>query len=347
MINLTTALNSCVDNGVTGVNNTCLAGAVQSNYPYPGRYLGTGNRCGHDPASPAWYLFNVPKTKNNIPHVMRKLLEGVKNYYYSPAMLPTLANLNGKRNIDGQPRLNRSEAREAESLIMAAILHLTEYATLRVGTPLPSGEFIHRSCTEIAQVAGLIDPRSPEDKPEPSQRFWRGFRRLKNAGAFDVHRQYEKIIGEYEKAPNGMMKPKMRARPAIKNLNFHFLVAIGCVSYEALKKFRTWCSNKLKKARLNHRGRNPEQHDADIARRKIREKQVLGGTLTNVFKKKRSKAIPDSNKDKELQRQYSLEMAQYMSDLIASNSGKSLQWARDKAREKYPPFAEWVKTKTV
>lgn len=316
-----------------------------SNYPYPGRYLGSGNRCGHDPLSPAWHLFTIPDTKRVLPQVMQKLIKAAQDYYYSPATLPTLANLNGKRNLDGQPRLNRSEAREAESLILSAIIHMTEFSSLKVGTPLPNGEFVNRSCVEIARVAGMIDHKSPADNPQPEQRFWRGFRRLKNAGAFDVHQQYEKVPGEYEKAANGMMKPKMRARPAIKNLNFHFLVAMGAVSYEALKKFRTYCSNKLKKSRSLYRSKNPECNDAKIARRKVKEKQVLGGTITNLFKKKRSKAIPDANKDKEAQRQYNCERAAYMGELI--KNGEDFRQAKDKTATKFGTFDEWNKTKAI
>ena len=293
--------------------------------------------------SPAWHLFATPATNRALPSVMQKLMLAAENYYYEPFSLPTLANLNGKRNLDGQPRLNRSEAREAETLILSAIIHLTEFASLKVGTPLPSGEFVNRSCVEIARVAGMIDSKSPADNPQPEQRFWRGFRRLKNAGAFDVHLQYEKIAGEFEKGSNGKMKQKMRARPAIKNVNFHFLVAMGAVSYDVLKKFRTYCSNKLKKSRQLYRTKNPECNDANIARRKVKEIQALGGTITNLFKKKRSKAIPDSNKDKELMRQYTNERTEYMSNLI--KDGEDFRVAKDKTLGKYGTFDEWSKTK--
>lgn len=306
----------------------------RSRYPHPGKFLGSGNRCGHNPDNPAWDLFTPPETKKDIPHVMRKLLDGIRAYYSRPELLPTLANLNGKRNADGNPRLNRSEAREAEALVMGAIIHLTEFSTLRVGTPLPNGGFVPRSCAEIATVAGLLDPASTPDEVRPSQRFWRAFRRLKIAGAFEVHRQYE----EREDGSK-------RARPAVKNLNMHFLVAIGRVGYEALKKFRTWCSRKLSGARAEFAEQFPEARDAEIANRHLRDAQGKVGIKTNTRQPARSISLPDSNERREQQRQYNLDMAKYAAELLAEHSGKPESWVMSQVRAKYPPFDDWLKLK--
>ncbi|KGK18199.1 hypothetical protein, partial [Vibrio navarrensis] len=237
-----------------------------------------------------------------IPHVIRKLHEKAVSYYDSPKLLPTLATLNGKTNQDGQPRLNRSEAREAEVLVLCAILNMTEYATLRVGTPLANGDFIPRSCAEIARVAGLV-----REDGDPSQRFWRAFRRLKLAGAFSVHRQYQEM-------PDG----SKRARPAIKNLNFHFLVSLGAVGYEQLKKFRTWCSNKLKQVRIKYREEFPTQNDAKHARNRLRMGQLAKGVNTHTFKTKRTKSVADSDQTKELRRQFNLEQIEATSELLSA-----------------------------
>ncbi|MGY4027832.1 plasmid replication protein repA [Aeromonas rivuli] len=314
----------------SAIEAPCMWG--RSRYPHPGKFLGSGNRCGHNPDNPAWDLFTPPETKKDIPHVMRKLQEGIRAYYSKPEMLPTLSNLSGKRNADGNPRLNRSEAREAEALIMEAIIQMTDFATLRVGTPLPNGGFVHRSCTEIAAVAGLLDQNAPADKPRPSQRYWRGFRRLKIAGAFDVHLQYE----EQEDGSK-------RGRPAIKNLNMHFLVAIGRVGYEALKKFRTWCSRKLSGVRAAYAEQFPETHDAEIANRHLCDAQGKVGIKTNTRQPARSISLPDSNERREQQRQYNLDMAKYAAELLAEHSGKPESWVMNQVRVKYPPFDEWLK----
>ncbi|EKA7351661.1 hypothetical protein OL320_003744 [Vibrio vulnificus] len=292
------------------------------------KYVASGNRCGHDPKNPAWHLYNAKQTKNMIPHVIRKLHEKAVCYYESPQLLPTLANLNGKINQDGQPRLNRSEAREADVLVLCAILNMTEYATLRVGTPLPNGDFIPRSCAEIAKVAGLV-----REDGDPSQRFWRAFRRLKLAGAFSMHRQYQEM-------PDG----SKRARPAIKNLNFHFLVSLGAVGYEQLKKFRTWCSNKLKKARSKFREEFPTQNDAKHARNRLRMSQLTAGVNTHAFKTKRSKSVADCDENKELRRMYNLEQIAATSELMAS--GMSGADVRAELKRRFGSFEAWAKAKT-
>ncbi|MGL1204405.1 hypothetical protein ACSTK6_01340 [Vibrio parahaemolyticus] len=306
------------------VDTSDLSGCI----PHSSRYIGSGNRCGHDPQNPAWHLYNAKQTKNVMPHVMRKLHEKAVSYYDSPKLLPTLANLNGKTNQDGQPRLNRSEAREADVLVLCAILNMTEYATLRVGTPLSNGDFIPRSCAEIAKVAGLT-----REDGDPSQRFWRAFRRLKLAGAFSVHRQYQEM-------PDG----SKRARPAIKNLNFHFLVSLGAVGYEQLKKFRTWCSNKLKKARSKFREEFPTQNDAKHARNRLRMSQLTEGVNTHAFKTKRSKPVADCDENKELRRMYNLEQIEATSELMAS--GMSGADVRAELKRRFGSFEAWAKAKT-
>jgi len=205
----------------------------RAHYPHPGKWLGTGNRCGHRPGSPAWHQFNEPETRKPLPHFIQTLIDKVRDYYAKPALLPTLANLSGKINkLSGKPRQNRSEAREAESLVMKAILSRTDFASLRVGTPLPDGRFIHRTMVEIATIAGMIDKATGL----PTQRFWRAIGRLKIGGAIDVHQQYETL-------EDGTI----RARPGIKTVNMHFIVALGRISYEKLKAFRTHCSKALKR----------------------------------------------------------------------------------------------------
>ena len=84
----------------------------RAHYPHPGQWLGSGNRCGHRPASPAWHQFSEPETRKPLPHFIQTLIDKVRDYYAKPSLLPTLANLSGKINkLSGKPRQNRSEAR--------------------------------------------------------------------------------------------------------------------------------------------------------------------------------------------------------------------------------------------
>ena len=300
-------------------------GRFYEHYPFSGENLGTGNRCGHVPESPAWHLYNPLKTKVKLPALISDFVEKAKAYYDSPKILPTLANLNGKTNQDGQPRLNRSEIREAESLIMMAVFSMTEYSTLRVGTPLPNGDFVPRSCVDIATAAGLV-----KEDGKPKQRFWRAFRNLKNAGAWQVHRQYQEM-------PDG----SKRARPAIKNLNMHFLVAMGCCGYEKLKKFRTWCSNKLKKLRGKYRQDNPAASDAKYARNRVRMGQLMDGVNTHKFINKRTKSMFDADTTKELRRQYNLEQV----ELIAKMAEQGKAPTAAAIMKELGSFEQWIKLK--
>jgi len=301
-------------------------------YPYPGENLGTGNRCGHNPNSPEFHLFRDPDWMAGIPHTIRKLMDAAKLYYDAPlATLPSLANLNGRRNKSGDPRKNRSEARAAEVLVMRAILLFTEFASLRVGVPKPDGGFIPRSCTELAALAGLLKKKaSPEEDDEPSPRFWRAFRRLRKAGAIDVHLQYEE-------KPDG----SKRARPAIKRVNPHFLIALGAVSCEALERFRTYCSNQLKKLRRGYRAEHPTKSDAAAARDSLRRSQGENGVQTFALGNRRQAArLKATGRDV-----YQAELLAYQADLAKRQPDLA---ARDIARRvmrEFPTFTEWERSR--
>lgn len=299
-------------------------------YPYHGANLGTGNRCGHNPNRPEFHLFSEPDWSTAVPHVMRKLIEAVKGYYYAPlSTLPSLANLNGRRNKSGDPRKNRSEARAAEVLVMRAILYFTEYASLRVGTPKADGRFVPRSCTELARIAGLLKTKAaPEEPDEPSPRFWRAFRRLRLAGAFDVFLQYE-VKEDGSK----------RARPAIKRVNLNFLVALGAVSFEQLKKFRTHCANVLKRTRRDHREQFPGADDAEKAREGLRREQGERGVFTFAEGKRRDKVIKDSSGPAAYfaaSRDYHAELVKRFPDMSAPEIAR-------KAMREFPALADWLK----
>ncbi len=301
----------------------------RAQYEHPGKFWGTGNRCGHDPAKGEFERYCQPQKKGRLPATLQALVEGAREYYKRPALLPMLANLNGKSNADGNPRCNRSEARAAESLVLSAIIQFTEFSSLRVGTPLDDGGFKHRSCAEIARVAGLLAPGSTPENPEPSQRFWRAFRRLKLAGAFTVHLQYE-VKADGSK----------RARPAVKLLNQDFLLALGRVGFQKFKEFQRWCYNQLKKARRKYREQFPTQHDAAEARRRL---ALEANGPKALYKQRRGKKdLPDANSEKELQRRYNREATAYFAEIVTNNPGASYAEVNKLVRIKYPPYDEWL-----
>lgn len=301
----------------------------RAHYPHPGQWLGSGNRCGHRPASPAWHQFSEPETRKPLPHFIQTLIDKVRDYYAKPSLLPTLANLSGKVNkLSGKPRQNRSEAREAESLVMQAILSRTDFASLRVGTPLPDGRFIHRTMVEIATIAGMIDKATGL----PTQRFWRAVRRLKIGGAIDIHKQYETL-------EDGTI----RARPGIKTVNMHFIVALGRISYEKLKAFRTYCSKALKRDADSHKQQFPDMHDPEIANRRLRDLQREKGIKTPPPPSAdKSPVMRDRDQRKELQRQYSKAQLEFATNLYGQYPGRPETWYREQLRREFPSLDDWI-----
>jgi len=299
-------------------------------YPFAGRNLGSGNRCGHDPKKPEFHWFIEPSWAPNIPQTLRKLIEAVKGYYFTPLdLLPSLANLNGRRNKCGRPRKNRTEARVGEVLIMRAILYFTDYASLRVGVPKDDGQFIPRSCTEIARMAGLLRAKSdPAEDDEPSPRFWRAWERLRLAGAFDVHLQY--VVKE---------DGSKRARPAIKRVNENFLIALGAVSYEALARFRTHCSNQLKKARRAYKEQFPRESDAAKARTKLRRAQGDNGVVTHARGIQRPKTV-DLEDAKAV---YFAAIRDRHVAVLKDNPELSRSEISRRVTREFPAFAEWLR----
>lgn len=300
-----------------------------AHYPHPGKWLGTGNRCGHRPASPAWHQFSEPKTKRPLPHFIQTLIDKVRDYYANPSLLPTLANQSGKINkLSGDPRQNRSEAREAESLVMQAILSRTDFASLKVGTPLSDGRFIHRTMVEIATISGMIDNITDL----PTQRFWRAIRRLKIAGAIDIHQQYETL-------EDG----KIRSRPAIKKVNMHFIVALGRISYEKLKAFRTHCSKALRKEAETYKQQFPSALDPDIANRQLldqlRKKGVKTAPSTST---KTSPVLRDQDQRKELRRQFNKAQLEFATNLYGRYPNQTEIWYRDQLKREFPSLNDWI-----
>jgi hypothetical protein len=302
----------------------------KADYPYPGAYLGSGNRCGHDPKKPEHHLFNNPGWASNVPFIMAKLIKAVEGYYDAPmTTLPSVANLSGKRNKDGFPRQNRSERRIAQVLVAKAIIYCLEFATLRVGTPLANGEFKPRSCAEIAAIAGMLKiKKTPEEPDEPSPRFWRAFRSLRLGGAFDVYPQYDET------------SDGKRARPAIKRVHLNFLIALGAVSAEALDTFRIRCRNRLNKKRRAFKDQFPVIEDAKKARTALRREQGESGIITH---KGNAKRAAEAFKYDDLRSAYQAEQLAYQAHIVRSNPTLTAREASKILLKEFPSWTDWLR----
>ena len=197
-------------------------------------------------------------------------------------------------------------------------------------------------------VSGLVTDASTSDHIIPSQRFWRGWEKLKKSGAFTVHKIYRVIEGELETKPDGSKAPKMRASCAIKTLNPDFLVATKLITYAQLQSLRDFCSEKLTKLKQKFARKNPEEADAKQALNRLKMRQVLGGSAKSAVNKINKTApkntVPPAH-SAELKRQYGQELAAYAKKLAADHPDKKPSWIREQARLKYSSFEVWVKGK--
>ncbi|MEQ0866929.1 hypothetical protein [Pseudomonas aeruginosa] len=255
-------------------------------FPRKGAFTGSGNRCGHDPQRLAEERLSLPMPQSGFfLKIQRLLIEAAKHYYYTPKALLLLSNLSRKVNKDGTPRQNRSEGREGHSLLLAAILSMTDFASLRVGRPLADGSFRHASCDELARLCGLTRPSRDPARPEPvaSGRFFRTLKQLKKAGAVTLYEQYEEL-------EDG----RKRARTAIKTVSENFLIVLGRLSFAEFRKFREECSAKLRKFRNKWRKANPQIDDVKRAERELLKEQQSRklGWLNIPAKLKRKNQAP-------------------------------------------------------
>lgn len=230
-------------------------------FPCAGANLGSGNRCGHDPKHFAEELLDLPMPKcGHWTTVQKIFLREVINYFYKPDGLSVLSDSKTRRNKDGTPRQNRSEAREAQSLVLSAIITMLDLASLRVGTPLGNGGFRNASCYELARRAGLT--KRGKNGEVISVRFWRALARLKEAAAITVYEQYEELLDGSK-----------RARVAIKKVSESFLVVLGKIPLAKLRAIAKECAKKQSKFRNARRAASPQEDDVKQAEQAIRAEQ--------------------------------------------------------------------------
>lgn len=166
-------------------------------YKHPGLFLGTGNRCGHDPQALAVTRLNLhDPSGGHWPKLIQAGIDRIQAYFDNAASLPPLAHLSKKKNKDGTMRQNRSEARESHALVTSVIFTYLDLKSLRVGYYTNTGAFVSITFLEIARRCGMtceIKDRENEGqvKEVPTSRFWRAVRDLKKAGAISVFEQYE------------------------------------------------------------------------------------------------------------------------------------------------------------
>lgn len=206
-------------------------------YKYPGAFLGTGNRCGHDPLALAVDRLNLhTPSGGKWPKLIQAGIDRIQAYFSNAGSLEPLAHLSKKRNKDGSMRQNRSEARESHALVLSVIFTCLDLKSLRVGYYTNTGAFVSISFLDIARRCDMTCQVKARDdagqviagqfKEVPTSRFWRAVRDLKKAGAISVFEQYEE-----------------------KDAGKRALTAIKAFSEKFLRLISGWTAKRVEKAR--------------------------------------------------------------------------------------------------
>jgi hypothetical protein len=123
----------------------------------------------------------------------------------------------------------------------------------------------------------------------------------------------------------------------------HFLVALGRLSYEKLKAFRTHCSKALKRNTEAHKQQFPDRHDPEIANRRLREQlREKGINTTPPPSADKSPVMRDRDQRKELQRQYSKAQLEFATNLYGQYPGRTEAWYGEQLRLHFPSLDDWI-----
>jgi len=293
-------------------------------YGYHGSNLGTGNRCNHDPESLAVMRLALPSTKDGFRvKILDTLIKKAQAYFLDPESVPLLAYLDKKKNRDGSYRQNRSEGREAQSLVMCAIFAALDLKSLRVGTYTLRGEFKNLSFDELARRCGLTKPSKDPAQPEPvaSSRFWRAIAWLKRAGVIEVFEQYEETTDG------------KRGRPAIKTVSQAFIRTLGKFTRNALKTARDKAHQKVTKF-LNGAvlgGVLSKAEDEQLTHELQQEAMRKQMRQTPTLKNQRPKTVPRDNDTTALKNDYKAYTVALM-ERISSGLGRPVRGLAESQR---------------
>jgi hypothetical protein len=167
-----------------------------------GMQAALGNRCGHDPETPRFF---IPNPKHALrPDIIQFAIANLKMFYVKPKKW-----LQSLRLFRKSTRQERSEGRERDADVLGVLLHYTELASLRVGVPKSDGGFIHLTMKFIARKLGWRSDKDDEEdakrvgegmapKNRGVKRVWRAIEAFKRAGYITVHPRCEKAEGSQE-----------------------------------------------------------------------------------------------------------------------------------------------------
>lgn len=200
-----------------------------------------GNWCNHNPSNPRFFEGNSKHA--NRPDVIQWAMINLKRFYAKPRSW-----LQSLRDTRRTVRQERSEGRERDADVLGVLLHYTELASLRVGFPKESGEFISLDMKFIAKKLGWrCDNDDQLDTERINQgkiplnrgvkRVWRSVTVLKQAGYLTVHKRFERHL-DGEKDYTGL--------PAVRCIQPKLFWELG-INGTKLRAKRDQAAKRLKK----------------------------------------------------------------------------------------------------
>ena len=190
--------------------------------------VSTGNWCGHTPDAPRF--FKAPSEHKARPLILTWAAEACQKFYASPA-----SRFKSVKDSRRSKRQQRSESREAMASIAQVILHYTELASLRVGFPNASGEFISLTVEFLAKKAGI------------------GFKRAQRALEVMKRAGYIKIIERFD-----IKNEQFIGLAAVKSLTITFMKACG-INLQVLSAQRSLARKRIDKKRNQEKVSRQEQ----------------------------------------------------------------------------------------
>lgn len=290
----------------------------------------TGNRCDHDPKNPRLELDHIPARRGNLPAVLQKCIDNLRAYYFDRSILRPLAELDvSDKKVTAGKRSNRSEAREAEVLVISSILHCMDLTSLLVGVPNERLGFVHRSTYDLAKMAGLLDPVTDE----PHRRFTRCLSRIRRSGMMETTRTTFK-----SKAGT------VRAGVAIKKVSEDFIVMLmGGTEKDkrALAKTRAAHYAKTKAKRVKSLTQTPEQEREALSAKLIAQAKVraVEAAQEKAAKAGATPAAIDALDPESRQRAYNKARSAHQKKLLDQGTDFASLHAKMKA---FPTIENWA-----
>ncbi len=201
-----------------GIGDRMLAQAIIADRLNQIQAVVTGNRCGHVPSVPRFFVRPVQHKPR--PSILASAIDKLKDVYCRPKkFFGTLATFHP------DDRQKRSERREAVASVSQVLLHYLELSTLKVGFYVDPNKFIPLDLKYIAKKAGISLSRAK-----------RAIRDLAKAG-------YIKLTRQFNKKDDGTFK----GLPSIREIAVQFFIDLG-VDMQKLFHSREWKRKKEEKA---------------------------------------------------------------------------------------------------